>query len=375
MDESGEQIDRLASAYSMPSADDAGAPQTVAVTGASGLTGSHIVKLLLERGHSVHATVRDPTSKSKCGFLMELPGASERLRLFKADLELQGSFTEAFALCTAVIHTAAVVKLRAKDPQTEIVDPAINGMKNVLECAAAAGSVKAVVITSSISALYDAPDEKGKGYVFGPADWNEHSSLHSGPYMLAKTLSEKLAWEFVGKLPAEKKFRLCTVLPSYICGPPLNTVLSESVGMFRDMLTGKQPMTPQLGFCFIDVRDVALVHVRAVEDGNANGRYICSGDFRWFSDVAKVLRTSFPQYKKLPTRNVPNFLLYVTAFFSKQVDRSFLKKFLNKEAFFDSSKTTTEFQVQFIGADQSFIDTVNALISLGCVPDLRQNSS
>lgn len=46
-----------------------GAPAVYCVTGATGYIGSWLVKTLLERGHWVHATVRDPGTNSALTFL------------------------------------------------------------------------------------------------------------------------------------------------------------------------------------------------------------------------------------------------------------------------------------------------------------------
>ena len=59
-------------------------PVTVCVTGGTGYIAGAIIARLLTAGHAVHATVRDPGNEKKLAYLKSLPGASDRLRFFKA---------------------------------------------------------------------------------------------------------------------------------------------------------------------------------------------------------------------------------------------------------------------------------------------------
>jgi uncharacterized protein YbjT (DUF2867 family) len=65
------------------------------VTGGTGFIASHLIRALLAAGHTVRATVRDPSDEPKVGFLWELEGADERLQLLRADLLVEGSFDSA----------------------------------------------------------------------------------------------------------------------------------------------------------------------------------------------------------------------------------------------------------------------------------------
>lgn len=62
---------------------------------------------LLAKGYTVHGTAREPTNAQAVGHLLSLPGAAQRLRLFRADLLVQGSFLQAMQGCRCVIHTAS----------------------------------------------------------------------------------------------------------------------------------------------------------------------------------------------------------------------------------------------------------------------------
>ena len=126
--------------------------RTALVTGASGYIGLHVVNVLLEAGWTVHATVRKLTNEKKVQPLKTLsekhPGA---LRLYEADLLVPNSFSEAILGCSVVFHVASpfIVPEKVKDPQKDLIRPAIEGTRNVLESVNQTESVKRVVLTSS----------------------------------------------------------------------------------------------------------------------------------------------------------------------------------------------------------------------------------
>nr|POE74230.1 tetraketide alpha-pyrone reductase 1 [Quercus suber] len=130
-----------------------GTEKVVCVTGASGYIASWLVKLLLQRGYTVKATVRDPNNPKKTDHLLALDGAKERLKLFKANLLEEGSFDSVVDDCVGVFHTASPVFLAASDPQAELIDPAVKGTLNVLKSCSKFSSIKRVIVTSSIAAI------------------------------------------------------------------------------------------------------------------------------------------------------------------------------------------------------------------------------
>jgi nucleoside-diphosphate-sugar epimerase len=128
------------------------AARTALVTGGSGFIGLHVVNSLLEAGWRVHTTVRSLQNEKKAQPLKSLADKHpDKLRLFEADLLVADSFTEAMQGCSAVIHVASpfLVPERVKNPETELIQPALEGTRNVLESVNKTESVKRVVLTSS----------------------------------------------------------------------------------------------------------------------------------------------------------------------------------------------------------------------------------
>ena len=135
----------------------------VLVTGANGYVASWLVKKLLDEGLTVHAAVRSPDNKEKIGHLDKVAeNALGSIKYFKADLLEDGSYASAMEGCELVYHTASPFTLDVKDPQKELIDPALKGTQNVLKQASKVKSVKRVVVTSSCAAIYTDATDTGR---------------------------------------------------------------------------------------------------------------------------------------------------------------------------------------------------------------------
>jgi len=222
----------------------------VCVTGATGFVASHIIKQLLQKGYNVRGTVRSLKQKDKNQFLLDMEPKG-LLELVEANLLEAHSFDNAVDGCEFVIHTASPYALDVKDPQKELVDPAVKGTLNVLESCQRSSTVKKVVLTSSVAAITDEPM---KGHVYTEADWNRTSSLTRNPYYYSKVLAEEAAWNFVKQ--SGVRFKLVVINPFVVLGPELNSFsVNASNAIIQSLLSGKYPGIMKLCWGFVDVRD------------------------------------------------------------------------------------------------------------------------
>lgn len=327
----------------------------VLVTGATGFVGSGVVEELLAHGYRVRGTTRDAARARDAGHLTGLPGA-ERLELVEADLLDEGAFDAAMAGCEFVMHTASPYVLEVKDPQRDLVDPAVNGTLEVLRAAQRAGTVRRVVLTSSFAAVTDRPRP---GHVFTEADWNTDSTLHSGSYNFSKTMAERAAWDFVES--QQPGFDLVTINPPGVIGPSIVPGLKIRASSFIGLTNGTSPMIIDLDFPHVDVRDVAVAHRLAMERPHASGRYLLCGAVLGHDDFAAVGRELFGDRYPIPKRKlsgpIGRALTRLVALTRPKETRRFARLNIGADYRLDTTKARTELGIEFRDPGETIRDT------------------
>lgn len=334
--------------------------RTIAVTGASGYIASWVVKKLLQHGFTVHATVRNAEDSVKHVFLYRLQVAYPgQLHLFEADL-LVGGFEEAFEKCDTVIHMASPFLISGiKDPQKQLIDPALEGTRNVLSAVNNTSTVKSVVLTSSVVALYNDAKEisTAPNKEFDDSCWNTVATKKYSPYNYSKTLAEKEAWDMN---KAQSRWTLTTIHPGFVMGPSLNGRSDGASTQFMiQMLRGDFRMgAPELFFGIVDVRDVAEAHIHAVERDHQPGRYICVNDVLSMLEMSEITQrvTENIEYP-LPSHKLSAIALYIFGPL-RGLSWKYLSRNLGKPFAFNTSKAKDELGVWFRSADETFRDMV-----------------
>ena len=332
---------------------------TVLVTGGTGFLGGWCVASLLGRGFDVRATVRDLDREQavRDGVVAAGVDPGSRLKVVAADLTSDAGWVDAVAGCRYVLHVASPFPpVQPKDPD-ELIVPARDGALRVLSAALAAG-VERVAMTSSIAAIRsNRPSSEDEP--FTEADWTDGDDTSRTPYVRSKTLAEQAAWQHVRADGAEN--RLVTINPGAIIGPALSDDHSYSLQAIQRLLSG-MPAAPRLGFTFVDVRDVADLHIRALMDPAAGGeRFIATDRFLWLHEVAAVLRERLGDAaKKVPSRVAPDLLIRAMALFDGSV-RSVVND-LGKRSWFSSEKARTTLDWTTRPVEDSIEDCARTLV-------------
>ncbi|KAK9149809.1 hypothetical protein Scep_008566 [Stephania cephalantha] len=318
--------------------------QTVCVTGAGGYIASWIVKLLLEKGYTVKGTVRNPDDM-KNNHLRELEGAKERLILCKADLLDYESLKEAIGGCDGVFHTASPV---TDDPE-QMVEPAVNGAKYVMNAAAEAG-VRRVVFTSSIGAVTMDPNRSPDAIV-DESCWSdlEFCKKTKNWYCYGKAVAEQVATAEA----KEKGVDLVVVNPVLVMGPLLQSTVNASIIHILKYLTGSAKTYANSVQAYVHVRDVALAHILVFEMPSASGRYLCAESVLHRGDVVDILAKFFPQYP-IPTKC------------SDEVNPKV-------KPYKISNQRLKDLGLEFTPIKQSLYETVKSLQEKGIIPVVRQS--
>jgi nucleoside-diphosphate-sugar epimerase len=338
----------------------------VLVTGATGYVAGWIVKKLLEEGITVHASVRNPNDTKKIAHLIDLAKNSKgQIHFFNSDLLEKGSYMEAMKGCELVYHTASPFTSNFKDAQKDLINPAVLGTENVLESASKTPTVKRIVLTSSVAAIYtDAIEcQNAPGGQLTEDIWNETASLDYQPYSFSKTLAEKKAWELAHK---QTQWDLVTINPSLVMGPMLNPsgTTSESFNILKQIGDGTMKFgVPKLCIGIVDVRDVAQAHYLAGFTPSAQGRYITSGHNSNFLDISMLLLPKFGQHFPIPTRAMPKWLLILVGpMINKALNRKFIRNNIDIDWKASNSKIKKELNMTFLPLQTTMEDGFQVLV-------------
>ncbi|KAK6239991.1 hypothetical protein QUC31_005460 [Theobroma cacao] len=273
----------------------------ICVTGGTGYIASWLIKKLLEEGYSVHTTIRvDPENKKDISFLTSLPRATERLKIFAADLCDLDSFDAAIEGCKGVLHLATPVDFENKESEEVLTKRSINGALGIMKACLKSKTVKRLVYTSSLSAVVF--NDKGVE-MMDESFWTDAAfardkldpSLSS--YVISKTLTERAALEF----GTEHGLDVVTVIPSFVVGPFICPKFPGAVRLsLAPVLGNRDEYSLLLNVEMVHVDDLSRAFIFLLEHPEAKGRYNCSSDRVTIQKIVEILSANYPEFT-LPT--------------------------------------------------------------------------
>jgi len=329
----------------------------VLLTGISGFIAKHVALKLLNAGYSVRGTLRrmnraDEVRAALAPYLTESAG---ELTFIQADLESDAGWAEAMAGVSALIHTASPFPIaQPKDPAT-VIRPAVEGTERVLKAAAAAGVTRVVLTSSTVAVINEGKPDT----LQDEADWCDTHLPTTTPYAKSKTLAERAAWE----IAKARGLKLTTINPGLVLGPPLDEHYGSSLSLVERFLKGRDPMLPPMGLPVVDVRDVAEMHLRALQRPETEGRrYLASSGSMAFVDMGRTLKAAYPTCR-IPTREAPKAIVSLLALFDPTT-KSILPKLGHLERV-SNARAVSEMGMEFIAPKTALLASADWLVKHG----------
>jgi len=329
----------------------------VLVTGISGFVGQHCAAELLKKGYAVRGSVRSlsKTDEVVNGIKKEIDPKGN-LEFCELDLMKDAGWDKAMEGCDYVLHVASPFVVKVPKDENELIKPAVEGTLRALNAAKKTG-VKRVVLTSSTVAMHGGQQGLIK---LNQDSWTNLNAKNLTAYFKSKTLAEKSAWEFIKNQTGDAKLELVVINPGPIYGPTLTgNLATEAMDFFKKLITGKVPMLPKANSVMSDVRDVATIHVAALENEKANGKrfIVTSEKSHAIQEIGKILKSN--GYDKVSTNLAPTFLLKFIANFNDEMKG--MLPFVGNTIEADVSDTMKTFNWKPVPFEKTVLDTAKSV--------------
>ncbi len=334
--------------------------QTVLVTGGSGFIATYCMIALLNNGYKIRATLRSLNKADLVKQMLKNGGIQNisDVSFIEAELSDEACWHNAVKDCQYVIHVASPTPFTNAATVDDFVIPAKNGVLFVLRAARKAG-VKRVVLTSAFGAVGMGTN---KTTPYTEEDWTVLNETVA-PYQRSKTISEIAAWDFIKNEGAGME--LSVVNPTGVLGPVLANDFSHSIQNIKQMLNGEMRACPKITSSYVDVRDVADLHFKAMTLPQANGqRFIAStGKGLSILDVANILKNNLGEKaSKVPGKELPNWIIKLLALFNTKLKAVVPLLGMNKEASSEKAQKMLGWKPR--SAEDAILATANSLIDL-----------
>lgn len=331
--------------------------ENILLTGASGFIAKHIALKLLNAGYDVRGTLRrlDRAEEVRAALAPHLTKGAGTIQFVQANLEGDAGWEEAVKGVAAVVHTASPFPIAQPADANLLIRPAVEGTRRVLTAAAKAGVTRVVLTSSTVAVI----DEKHYDRLQDEADWCDVNLPTTSAYAKSKTLAERAASD----LARTNGLQLTTINPGLVLGPPLDEHYGSSLGLVERILKGKDPAMPDLGFAAVDVRDVAEMHLRALQrPATVGGRYLAIAGATGMVEMGRTLKAAYPT-RKIPTLQAPLLLLQVLSLFDAQV-RAILPS-IGKHPRLSNARAVRDMGMVFTAPKAAFLASADWLVRHG----------
>ncbi|OMO79737.1 NAD-dependent epimerase/dehydratase [Corchorus capsularis] len=334
----------------------------VCVTGGAGFIGSWLVKKLLEKGYTVHATLRDLEDKSKVGLLKSLPGADTRLVLFEADIYNPHQFEKPIQGCEFVFHVATPLQHDSRSSQfKDTAEAAVAAVRSIADSCIRSQTVKRLICTSSVMAASPLTKDGvgSKSCVdescWTPADISFTPSIEFWQaYTKSKTMAEKEALSYNND--PDGKLEVVTLICGVVGGETILPYMPSSVRELISQLSGKSSSFEALRWFqqllgsipLVHIDDVCDAHIFCMEKQSMRGRFVCVVGNLSIREIEKYFRENYPQYQIDDQKFMEDEGIEVVWDSSKLSNMGFQFKFDMKQILDDSVKCGQRLGVVFL---------------------------
>ena len=332
--------------------------EKVLVTGASGYIAEHCIIELLKNGYTVKGSLRNMNREQEVRTAIKTAIDDSNLEFCELDLLKDDGWSDAMVDCDFVMHLASPFVLENPKDENELIKPAKEGTLRALNAAKTA-DIKRVVVTSSTAAV----NSHMRNGISDHNTWTDINSKYVTPYQKSKTIAEKAAWDFFNDQSDDNKMEMTVINPGGVMGPQLGKDLDgASTKIISQLISGEFPMIPALSFPFVDVRDVAKLHLKAMITPGANGKRFIAARTKptWMYEIAEVLFNA--GYDKIKLKKAPSFLLKLIGLIDNQTKS--LIPMLDKYVPTDNSQTVDVLNWEPMPLDQAFIDHANSIMEI-----------
>ena len=295
------------------------------VTGGTGFVGTNLIRSLLQQGYEVRALVRNGSNLDNLKSL--------DIELITGDLN--DDLSQSMSGCQVLFHVAAQYSLWQRDRKS-LYRSNVLGTRNILACAQKAG-IERTVYTSSVAAI---GVKQG-----GIANESYQSPVDKlvGDYKKSKYYAEQEAVKAVGQGQDIVIVNPSTPIGAFDIKP---TPTGEIILRF---LQREMPFYVDTGLNLINVKDVAMGHILALEKGVTGDRYILGNQNLTFKQLLDKLEqiTGLPA----PKSTIPYWIPYSVAWLEENVLAKLGKQptvaidgvqMSRQQMFYDASKAVKE---------------------------------